>query len=200
MISAVKHAASMPNPEFYERQRQRRSTWNIPRYLRDYDETLEGDLILPRGLLSLLEQLVDSSGSSLCALMIKGWKARPIASSARPACVRNSKMPRTTPLPPSTESWWPRPVPERLLWRVLRWHLVACQRSFWLIVKPWQATQFLAPRPLLNVPGTCNSTSTTKGGKALPSTGRAFQESRSRVSSRRAQRSTAWAVSGTVRP
>ncbi|MHC6594054.1 TOTE conflict system archaeo-eukaryotic primase domain-containing protein [Arthrobacter sp. C152] len=65
MISAVKHAASMPNPEFYERQRQRRSTWNIPRYLRNYDETLEGDLILPRGLLSLLEQLVESTGSSL---------------------------------------------------------------------------------------------------------------------------------------
>ncbi|MCQ6270576.1 DEAD/DEAH box helicase [Pseudarthrobacter sp. R1] len=65
MVSAVKHAASMPNPEFYERQRQRRSTWNIPRYLRNYDETLEGDLILPRGLLLLLQRLVESSGSSL---------------------------------------------------------------------------------------------------------------------------------------
>lgn len=65
MISAVKHAASMPNPEFYERQRQRRSTWNIPRYLRNYDETLDGDLILPRGLLPFLMQLVESSGSSL---------------------------------------------------------------------------------------------------------------------------------------
>lgn len=65
MISAVKHAASMPNPEFYDRQRQRRSTWNIPRYLRNYDETLDGDLILPRGLLPLLEQLVESSGSSM---------------------------------------------------------------------------------------------------------------------------------------
>lgn len=65
MISAVKHASSMPNPEFYERQRQRRSTWNIPRYLRNYDETLEGDLILPRGLLSLLQQLVESSSSTM---------------------------------------------------------------------------------------------------------------------------------------
>lgn len=65
MISAVKHAASMPNPEFYERQRQRRSTWNVPRYLRNYDETLDGDLILPRGLLPLLQQLVESSGSAL---------------------------------------------------------------------------------------------------------------------------------------
>ena len=65
MISAVKHAASMPNPEFYERQRQRRSTWNIPRYLRNYDETLDGDLVLPRGMLPFLKQLVESSGSSL---------------------------------------------------------------------------------------------------------------------------------------
>ncbi|WP_276309053.1 DEAD/DEAH box helicase [Specibacter cremeus] len=65
MISAVKHAASLPNPEFYERQRQRRSTWNIPRFLRSYDETLEGDLILPRGLLPLLRQLVESAGSTL---------------------------------------------------------------------------------------------------------------------------------------
>ncbi|WAH97343.1 DEAD/DEAH box helicase family protein [Arthrobacter sp. MMS18-M83] len=65
MISAVKHAASMPNPEFYERQRQRRSTWNRPRYLRNYDETPNGDLILPRGLLPFLQQLVESSGSSL---------------------------------------------------------------------------------------------------------------------------------------
>ena len=76
MISAVKHAASMPNPEFYERQRQRRSTWNIPRYLRNYDESLEGDLILPRGLLPLLNQLVESSGSSL-RIMINGGRRGP---------------------------------------------------------------------------------------------------------------------------
>lgn len=65
MISAVKHAASMLNPEFYERQRQRRSTWNVPRILHFFDETLEGDLVLPRGLLPLLRQLVESAGSSL---------------------------------------------------------------------------------------------------------------------------------------
>jgi superfamily II DNA or RNA helicase len=65
MISAVKHAASMLNPEYYERQRQRRSTWNIPRILHFFDETLDGDLILPRGLLPLLRQLVESAGSTL---------------------------------------------------------------------------------------------------------------------------------------
>ncbi|WP_312875947.1 TOTE conflict system archaeo-eukaryotic primase domain-containing protein [Arthrobacter terrae] len=65
MISAIKHAASLANPEFYDRQRQRRSIWNIPRYLHFYDETLEGDLIIPRGLLSLLKGLVESAGSTL---------------------------------------------------------------------------------------------------------------------------------------
>ena len=55
----------MPNPEYYDRQRQRRSTWNIPRYLQSYDETLEGNLILPRGLRPLLTQLVESAGSAL---------------------------------------------------------------------------------------------------------------------------------------
>jgi superfamily II DNA or RNA helicase len=65
MISAVKHAASIPNPEFQERQRARRSTWDTPRFLRSYDETLEGDLVLPRGLLELLTTLVESAGSTL---------------------------------------------------------------------------------------------------------------------------------------
>ncbi|WP_063047349.1 DEAD/DEAH box helicase [Nocardia pseudovaccinii] len=65
MISAVKHAASIPNPEFYTRQRARRSTWDTPRYLRSYDETLDGDLVLPRGLLPLLTTLVESADSTL---------------------------------------------------------------------------------------------------------------------------------------
>ncbi|NQE86042.1 DEAD/DEAH box helicase [Nocardia terpenica] len=65
MISAVKHAASIPNPEFFDRQRARRSTWDTPRFIRSYDETLDGDLILPRGLLTLLTTLVESADSTL---------------------------------------------------------------------------------------------------------------------------------------
>ncbi len=65
MISAVKHAASIRNPEFDARQRARRSTWDTPRFLYSYDETAEGDLVLPRGLYSLLAELVDSAGSAL---------------------------------------------------------------------------------------------------------------------------------------
>jgi superfamily II DNA or RNA helicase len=65
MIAAVKHAASIRNPEFDARQRARRSTWNTPRFLYSYDETVEGDLVLPRGLYGLLTDLADSAGSTL---------------------------------------------------------------------------------------------------------------------------------------
>jgi superfamily II DNA or RNA helicase len=65
MISAVKHAASIRNPEFDARQRARRSTWDTPRFLYSYDETANGDLVLPRGLYDLLAGLVDSADSTL---------------------------------------------------------------------------------------------------------------------------------------
>jgi len=65
MISAVKHAASIRNPEFDVRQRARRSTWDTPRYLYSYDETADGNLTLPRGLHQLLSDLVSSAESTL---------------------------------------------------------------------------------------------------------------------------------------
>jgi superfamily II DNA or RNA helicase len=65
MIAAVKHAASIRNPEFDARQRARRSTWDTPRFLYSYDATVDGDLVLPRGLYGLLTELVDSAGSTL---------------------------------------------------------------------------------------------------------------------------------------
>ena len=65
LLATLKHASSMPNPLFYERQRRRASTWDVPRFLRSYDETLEGDLILPRGLLERLGTLVEQAGSHL---------------------------------------------------------------------------------------------------------------------------------------
>jgi superfamily II DNA or RNA helicase len=65
MISAVKHAAPIRNPEFDARQRARRSTWDTPRFLYSYDETAGGDLVLPRGLHPLLTELVESADSTL---------------------------------------------------------------------------------------------------------------------------------------
>ena len=54
LLATLKHAATMPNPVFYERQRRRASTWDTPRYLQNFDETASGDLVLPRGLLDRL--------------------------------------------------------------------------------------------------------------------------------------------------
>ncbi|CCG03593.1 TOTE conflict system archaeo-eukaryotic primase domain-containing protein [Blastococcus saxobsidens] len=65
LLATLKHAASMPNPIFYERQRRRASTWGTPRFLRNYDETLTGDLLLPRGLQARLTALVEQAGSRL---------------------------------------------------------------------------------------------------------------------------------------
>jgi superfamily II DNA or RNA helicase len=65
LLATLKHAASMPNPIFYERQRRRASTWDVPRFLRSFDETLDGGLILPRGLADTAMRLVEQAGSSL---------------------------------------------------------------------------------------------------------------------------------------
>jgi hypothetical protein len=65
LLATLKHAASMPNPVFYERQRRRASTWDTPRFLRSYDETLTGDLLLPRGLQDRLTALIEQAGSRL---------------------------------------------------------------------------------------------------------------------------------------
>ena len=48
MLAALKHLASLHNPDYYEKERLRLSTWNTPRFLRCYGETLDR-LLLPRG-------------------------------------------------------------------------------------------------------------------------------------------------------
>ena len=65
LAATLRHAASMHNPLFYERQRMRVSTWNIPRFLHSYDETLDGGLILPRGMLDTVTDLAAQAGSRL---------------------------------------------------------------------------------------------------------------------------------------
>jgi superfamily II DNA or RNA helicase len=61
--ATLKHAASMPNPAFSERQRRRLSTWGVPRFLRSYDETLDGSLVVPRGLAGTVTELIEQAGS-----------------------------------------------------------------------------------------------------------------------------------------
>lgn len=65
LLATLKHAATMPNPIFYERQRRRASTWDTPRFLQSFDETVSGDLVLPRGLRDHLDRLIMQAGSKL---------------------------------------------------------------------------------------------------------------------------------------
>ena len=63
--AALKHAATMANSEFYDRQRRRQSTWNIPRFITSYDETPDGFLVLPRGLLEVTTTIITEAGSKV---------------------------------------------------------------------------------------------------------------------------------------
>ena len=65
MVAALEHSASLANPKFYEMQRLRKSTWNIPRFVLGYDRTLDDRLVLPRALRHAVGHIVESGGSRL---------------------------------------------------------------------------------------------------------------------------------------
>ena len=64
LVAALKHLASLHNPEYYEKERLRFSTWNTPRFLRCYRETIDR-LLLPRGVADQAAQIVRDAGSNL---------------------------------------------------------------------------------------------------------------------------------------
>jgi superfamily II DNA or RNA helicase len=64
LVAELKHLASLHNPEFYEKQKMRFSTWSTPRIIRCYEEDL--DLIhFPRGLTDRIGRLLRDAGSNL---------------------------------------------------------------------------------------------------------------------------------------
>lgn len=65
LSAALRHAATIHNPGFYEAQRARRSTWNIPRFIQGFDVAVNGDLLLPRGLREQAATLIAQAGSNL---------------------------------------------------------------------------------------------------------------------------------------
>jgi superfamily II DNA or RNA helicase len=64
LMAALKHLGSIANPEFYEKQRMRFSTWNTPKFISCYREDLEW-LHLPRGLTERVVEFVAELGSRL---------------------------------------------------------------------------------------------------------------------------------------
>ncbi len=64
LVSSIKHVASLHNPAYYVMERLRFSTWNTPRLVRSYGETLD-TLLVPRGLRPQLQAIVADAGSHL---------------------------------------------------------------------------------------------------------------------------------------
>jgi superfamily II DNA or RNA helicase len=64
LLGSLKHAASLHNPDFYKREKRRLSTFQVPRFIRCYQEDLDW-LHLPRGLREVAEELVSQAGSRL---------------------------------------------------------------------------------------------------------------------------------------
>ena len=64
LLARVKHLASLHNPEFYQRQKLRLSTWRTPRFVRCHSEDLS-HLHLPRGVLEPPRTLLANAGSRL---------------------------------------------------------------------------------------------------------------------------------------
>jgi superfamily II DNA or RNA helicase len=64
VVAALKHAASLPNPEFYEKERNRFWTGNTPRLIRCYQESV-GQIHLPRGVRPRAETIAAEAGTRL---------------------------------------------------------------------------------------------------------------------------------------
>jgi superfamily II DNA or RNA helicase len=64
VVAALKHFGSIANPDFYEKQRMRFSTWDTPRFISCYGEDLEW-LHLPRGLTERIVELLAGLGSTV---------------------------------------------------------------------------------------------------------------------------------------
>lgn len=64
LVAGLKHLASLANPEFYEKERMRFSTWDTPRFIRCYVEDLEW-IHVPRGLIGQVTELIETLDSHL---------------------------------------------------------------------------------------------------------------------------------------
>jgi len=64
LLSQIKHLASFHNPKFYERQKLRLSTFQIPRLVKCYEEDIY-HVHLPRGIFEDIRQIAKEAGSEL---------------------------------------------------------------------------------------------------------------------------------------
>jgi superfamily II DNA or RNA helicase len=70
LLSQLKHLASLHNPQFYQRERLRLSTFKTPRFIKCYGEDLS-HLHLPRGVSEELQVLCEAAGSHLAVTDVR---------------------------------------------------------------------------------------------------------------------------------
>ena len=75
MISQIKHLASFHNPKFYERQKLRLSTFQVPRLIRCYEEDIS-HIHLPRGILKDIQDVTKEAGSELSVIDQRSYLER----------------------------------------------------------------------------------------------------------------------------
>jgi hypothetical protein len=92
LVAALKHLASLHNPEFYEKERLRFSTWNTPRFIRCYRENLD-QLLLPRGLRDKAEKIVAASAPSIWSSMRPAIELRRTVITSKRSSAASSKTP-----------------------------------------------------------------------------------------------------------
>ncbi len=163
VVAALKHLGSIANPEFYEKQRMRFSTWNTPRFVTAYQEDLEW-LHLPRGLLGRVETLVTDLGSRL---EIVDDRADP-----RGVVLGFVGTLRPSRRPP-WRTWWRtisvcssrRPAPARRSWRAQPSPITTSRPWSWSIARNWSTSGAPGSRP------TWTSTPPRSGRSAAGATG-----------------------------
>ncbi len=64
LVAAFKRLATFANPEFFQKQKMRFSTWNIPKYI-FCGEQEDNYLVLPSGLLEKVEEICKDAGARL---------------------------------------------------------------------------------------------------------------------------------------
>jgi hypothetical protein len=62
LLAQMKQIALLHNPQFYEREKLRLSTWRIPRFIRCYEEDAS-HVLLPRGTVEELKEIAAEAGS-----------------------------------------------------------------------------------------------------------------------------------------
>ena len=64
LLAQIKQLALLHNPQFYEREKLRLSTWRVPRFIKCYEEDVS-HIHLPRGTVQELKEIVKGAGSDV---------------------------------------------------------------------------------------------------------------------------------------